>query len=124
MNIVPFAELKKLLNSKVTASLLLETFNLHKIPYNLTWIDKDILERGCVDYAISEGWDTSKVLVLYGTPPDPEPVDAEAEKLMEDALGGLGLLNNKQCICMLFQDMTLESLVAKINQISNMKAFI
>lgn len=124
MNIVPFQEVKKLLNEKITASLLLESFNLHKIPYNLTWINKEDLEQGCTNYAIQFDWDVSKVLVLYGEPPDPEPADAKTEQLVEEVMGGLGLLNNKQCICMLFQDMTLESLVAKINQISNMKAFI
>src|SRR5574338_1573722 len=123
MNIVPFKDVKKLLNEKVTASLLLETFNLHKIPYNLTWIDKDNLEQGCLEYAINQDWATDKVLVLYGTPTDPEPADAEAEQLVEEAMGSLGLLNKTQCICMLFQDMALEALVAKINQLSSMKAF-
>lgn len=124
MNIVQFKEVKKLLNEKVSASLLLETFNLHKIPYNLTWIDKSKLEQGCTDYAIAEDWDVNNVLVLYGEPPDPEPADAETEQIVDEVMGELGMLNTKQCICMLFRDMTLESLVHKINQLSNMKAFI
>lgn len=125
MRFAETADMHKLIKAKWTSQLILDTFKLHDIPINMTWIHKDKLEEVCCKYAIERGWDPETTFVWWSLPPDPEPdVGEDIPNKFAGALVGLSKMNSTQCICLLFQNMTPEKLVGLIDQVVNMKVFL
>lgn len=118
-------ELTKLLELKgMTPELITEAWKVHNIHFIFKWISFPTLKEDAEKFAINQGWDPETALMLYSMPTDNQDGKEVLANIITKELSKSALLNFSQCICQFFENITLEELAGKINQIKRMKAFL
>jgi hypothetical protein len=124
MNIHSVDELRPLLN-KTTAQLIVKTFDFCNINYKLlSHININELHSQGMKIAEMNNLNTETTLLLYTLPPDYDSEKDIPEHILLKEMNDFGKLNHTKCLCIFIENMTLEILAAKINQVSSMKAFL